>query len=407
MHICFVCREFIPSLRGGGIASYIKEMAEGLITKGHDVTVICASDNTKEESDTINDRNIRIIRLKGGDFYIPEEEKGNILYKFRPLYRYFSYRKRIRETIEQLDNIDIIEVPDFGGESYYLENMKIPVVIRLHTPSLFDRNTLKIAKYSGIKKLFYYIDKKELELINSANYVSSCSESLKQWCIDNIGTPEGKIEVIYNPIKIATQNTNYSDVIKSNNNFKVVFAGTISDVKGCGDLYEAGKVLKSKYGINVDIELYGKGGSYAKDLKSISKHDDWFKVCEKIDRESLLTVYKMADIVCFPSWWDNMPMVCIEAMLQKAIVLASNSGGMSEIITDGYDGFLVSPKNPEILAEKIYNILMLDKKSKCSISNNAYKRIIEGFSTDVIIDKTLDYYNKVIEDFKKHENTIR
>ena len=40
MHICFVCREYPPSLRGGGIASYIKEVAHGLHDAGHRVTVI-------------------------------------------------------------------------------------------------------------------------------------------------------------------------------------------------------------------------------------------------------------------------------------------------------------------------------------------------------------------------------
>lgn len=49
MHICFICREYPPSLRGGGIASYIKEIAQGLYQAGHQVTVICASDDTKKK----------------------------------------------------------------------------------------------------------------------------------------------------------------------------------------------------------------------------------------------------------------------------------------------------------------------------------------------------------------------
>lgn len=51
MHICFVCREYPPSLRGGGIASYIKEVAHGLHDAGHRVTVIAASDDTRLSSD--------------------------------------------------------------------------------------------------------------------------------------------------------------------------------------------------------------------------------------------------------------------------------------------------------------------------------------------------------------------
>ena len=65
MHICFVCREYPPSLRGGGIASYIKEVAHGLHDAGHRVTVIAASDDTRLSSDE-DDEGVRVIRLSGG-----------------------------------------------------------------------------------------------------------------------------------------------------------------------------------------------------------------------------------------------------------------------------------------------------------------------------------------------------
>lgn len=55
MHIVFVSREYVPTFRGGGIASYIKETAIGLVKKGHRVTVICASDDTNEESEYMDD----------------------------------------------------------------------------------------------------------------------------------------------------------------------------------------------------------------------------------------------------------------------------------------------------------------------------------------------------------------
>lgn len=99
MHICFVCREYIPSLRGGGIASYIKEVSYGLHLLGHQITEICASDDTRNESDDIID-GIRIIRLKGVDFIIPQVEKASLLQRFRPFYRFWSYRKRIADTIK-------------------------------------------------------------------------------------------------------------------------------------------------------------------------------------------------------------------------------------------------------------------------------------------------------------------
>ena len=75
MHIVFVCREYPPTLRGGGIASYIHEMAINLIRRAHSVTVICASDDTRVFSDRKED-GIRVIRLSGGDFILPQIEKS-------------------------------------------------------------------------------------------------------------------------------------------------------------------------------------------------------------------------------------------------------------------------------------------------------------------------------------------
>ena len=71
MHIVFVCREYPPTLRGGGIASYIHEMAINLIRRAHSVTVICASDDTRVFSDRKED-GIRVIRLR---FYITTNRK--------------------------------------------------------------------------------------------------------------------------------------------------------------------------------------------------------------------------------------------------------------------------------------------------------------------------------------------
>lgn len=146
MHIVYVCREYPPTLRGGGIATYIRLIAQGLVERGNKVTVICASDDTRISSD-YRDKGVRVIRLSGGDFILPSAESPSLLKKFRFIYRFNSYRKKIREAILELDDIDIIEVADFGAESYFLKDINAPVVVRLHTPSLFDRTTLGIRKF--------------------------------------------------------------------------------------------------------------------------------------------------------------------------------------------------------------------------------------------------------------------
>lgn len=394
MHICFVCREYIPSLRGGGIASYIKEMAHGLCEKGHKVTIICASDDTREES-TYQDKKVEVIRLKGGDFLIPEKESPSILKKFRTFYRFFSYRRRILKTILKLKDVDIIEVPEYGAEGYYLNKLSIPVITRLHTPMLLDHFYFNIQKLNKNNWHYYWQGLQEFKQMKQAKYITSCSTSLKEWSSKFLGIQSNKIQVIYNPIQTSRW------VLKTNHLQKlsvktILFAGTICDWKGCGDLTEACQMLQSNTQMPFELHLVGKTGIYAEELQRKYGHYPWFKLIGKIPREELMKRYAEADVICFPSWWENMPMVCIEAMLCGGIVIGSNSGGMSEIISNEENGFLIPPHQPKILAETIQKAINLSEQRKQEISQKAQKRIRDDFSMDTILQQTISYYQQVI-----------
>lgn len=153
-------------------------------------------------------------------------------------------------------------------------------------------------------------------------------------------------------------------------------------------------------GIKLRLNMVGKAGDFAEQLKNKYKTHPWFNLVGKVPREELIARYTTTDLVVFPSWWENMPMVCIEAMSQGAIVLGSSSGGMSEIIEDGKSGFLVEPRDSKILAEKIRQLLKLDTKQRVIISNNAKQRIKKAFSMDIVLERQIEYYKYVIKDFK-------
>lgn len=411
MHICFISREYPPSKRGGGIASYVKEVAHGLHELGHQVTVIAASDDTRQQSDEI-DNGIRVIRLSGGDFVIRGVEKASLYHRFRFLYRFLSYRKSILKTIRNLRNIDLIEVPEYGAEGYFLKKIGIPVITRLHTPAMFDRNSLGIAKYHGFNKIFSWIGKKELDLIMRSQYLSSCSQALADWTMDNLNVEKSRIKVIFNPVALPHNidqkitNEEFKDSQGAGVKPSIVFVGTISDVKGCNDLFEAGQIL-AKRKVDFDMYLYGKMGEYAKRLKLKEKGNNWFHVMGKVDREHVYSIYQQATVVCFPSWWDNMPMVCLEAMGVGAIVLGSSSGGMREIIEDGKSGYLIEPHNPQKLADKLLKLLQLNADQRKMISVNAKQRIMMHFEKSVVLGQMVNYYHDVISDYKKkNESTI-
>ena len=95
--------------------------------------------------------------------------------------------------------------------------------------------------------------------------------------------------------------------------------GTICDWKGCEDLCNAIKILHEK-GKKVSLTMIGKSGSYADMLQAKFNGESWLDIKGFMQRTELLHKYVEADLVCFPSWWENFPMVCLEAMLNGAIV---------------------------------------------------------------------------------------
>lgn len=202
MHIVYVSREYPPSSRGGGISTYLRIIAEGFAARGHQVTVIAASDDTRIKSDSLIS-GVMVIRLAGGDFLIKQSEpESGFIDKFRFLYRFHSYRKKIRDAVSSLKNVDIIEVAEFGAEGLYLNELEYPVVYRLHTPALLDHRNFSLQKLNIANFLYYYSGKKELQILrNKAKYITSCSTSLKSWTEKYVKPKATEIKVIYNPLQ--------------------------------------------------------------------------------------------------------------------------------------------------------------------------------------------------------------
>lgn len=59
------------------------------------------------------------------------------------------------------------------------------------------------------------------------------------------------------------------------------------------------------------------------------------------------------DVFCLPSLWEGLPGSLMEAMAAGLPVVATRVGGVPELVTDGYDGLLVAPGDPEALAAAI------------------------------------------------------
>ena len=96
----------------------------------------------------------------------------------------------------------------------------------------------------------------------------------------------------------------------------------------------------------------------------------------------------IADLFMLPSNYEGLPMVILEAMSFGKPVVASNVGGISEIVEDDKNGYTVE-NNADLFAEKIKYILSNEDVYE-KFSNYALKR----FEKDLTVDKMVDSYMK-------------
>lgn len=388
MNIVYVSREYPPSARCGGIGSYVRNTARAMCKRGHCVTVICASDDTRRQYEYV-DKGVRVIRLSGGDFVVPTIEGHSIWKKMRIFYRFFSYRRKVLRAIQSLNRVDVIETPEYGAEGVYASLFPAPCVIRMHAPAILDIRTGKAKKYGFSRMPWRWLACKEIGVIQKACYITSCSHHLAIWISDFLKKTVDGVNVIHNFIDVPF----WSKKISCEKDYDILYFGTISETKGVCDLLEAVRILRS-WGKDIQLCLAGRGGA---DIKESYAADTWCHFLGAVEHDRLRMLMAKSRIVCLPSWWENFPMSCLEAMAAGCIVIGTTCGGFSEIIESGKNGFLVPPKSPQLLADQILKTMLLSQTVLADIATSAQNTVNQKYSEGVVACILETYYKKIIE----------
>ncbi len=105
-----------------------------------------------------------------------------------------------------------------------------------------------------------------------------------------------------------------------------------------------------------------------------------------------------ADVLLLPSLTESFGLAALEAMSCEVPVVASDVGGLPEVVDDGVNGFLRPVGDVEGMAEAVTRILT-DDALRTELSANARRTAVERFTTDQVIPQYLEYYQEVLEQF--------
>jgi len=98
----------------------------------------------------------------------------------------------------------------------------------------------------------------------------------------------------------------------------------------------------------------------------------------------------------FPSIWpDPAPTVAFEAMSQKRTVIASDIGGLKDIVVQGETGILVPANNPDKLGEAM-DYLLERSETASEMGERGYDRYMKTYTSDVVVPMIINIYENLI-----------
>ena len=113
-----------------------------------------------------------------------------------------------------------------------------------------------------------------------------------------------------------------------------------------------------------------------------------------ITHSDLPSYYSLIDVFVHPSLRDGMPNAVLEAMACEKAVIATAVGGTIDILEDGKNGVVVNVNDPDMLAQKITELLDGPKK-RASLGKNARELIVSKFAIEKELEANLDVYRKL------------
>ena len=265
---------------------------------------------------------------------------------------------------------------------------KIPLVLNFHGAEL-----LLIRKKKWVKPLLKFAIGQAQAVFANSSFTAGKIKALRKVDVEwsPYGTTLDKNDEAYVPT-----------AHKVTDKFKILFVGRHIERKGICYLIEAAKYLpRDKF----EIRIVGVGDLTEK-LKSlaaeVSTSPDAAEIIftGKLSPEALTNEYRNANVFTLPAIVDSkgdtegLGVVLIEAMELGLPVVASDVGGIPDVVVDGESGILVPEKDPQALADA-FKRLEANPALLQKLLEGSRKRIQDCFTWDGIIERQIAAYKKI------------
>ena len=351
----------------GGIANYILTLSGSLRSKGADVIVASSGGNLEEE---FLSRGIphRYLNIKTKFEFGP-----------KAIFSAFKLARIIRD-----ENVDIVHAHTRVSQvaaSLASRMTGVPYVTTCH--GYFKVRSRKVLDTWGVK-------------------VIAISDAVQDHLKRDLGVPQERISLIYSGVETGKFAKVYTEGMKKDIRKELDLKdgpiigtiGRLSQVKGQRYLVQA---MSDIIGRKKDAQCFIVGDGDEKFalenlVRALNLKDSVHFVSSNVDTAKFLSIM---DIFVFPSVKEGLGIALLEAMAAGKACIASNIGGISDIIKDTSCGILVPVGDINSIGNAV--VMLLDNGSlRQKMGENARKQACEKFSLDVMGDKVIQLFKEVL-----------
>lgn len=349
LHLC-------ESSDTGGAESVLVSLVESLDKSCYKSVVCLLSDGWLKTQ--LDKRQIETI-------VIPQPRSFDLVWLFR-LYRLLRDR-----------TIHVMHSHEFATNVYasLLSRVTgIPVVTTAHGKNYYAEKWRRRAAYRFVAR---------------QSVMVAVSSDLKRFLAQRVGIPTGRIRVVHNGIDLSRykvqerSHTVRAELGISTGQPIIGTVGNLFAVKGQTYLLRACKTVASIYP-NFVLLVAGEGeqlGPLEKEASDLGISGNVRFLGFRDDVPSLL---QAMNVFVLPSLSEGLPLSVLEAFALQKPVVATNVGGIPEIVQDGATGYLVPPRNPEALAEKIIMFLR-NPQMAANMGRAGRKKVEDDFSLEKMV----------------------
>ncbi|SFG28070.1 glycosyltransferase family 4 protein [Sporolactobacillus nakayamae] len=397
----------------GGVWQYMTQLKKKLESYGHEVDLLGYDQSNLNV--TVFNKGLVLSREKVTpliDAHFTQENYpamyANFLVKWTEMQRYVYELSASYFGVKDYDIIHTQDVLSTVAMSR-IKDPNTPLIATLHGSVAHEiRHQLETVHKSETDYLARtYYDELEHDGAVSADTTIVCNQWLQTMLTNEFHVPKEQLKVLHYGFDTETfiQKLHQKATLEAPKGKKVIiYTGRLVELKGVNYLIDAFAKLKQ---IRNDWVGWIVGtGEKESELKSQALSlglGDSVRFLGK--REDVPSLLSQADILVLPTLIENQPLSVIEAQIAGKAVIASNVGGILEMIQHGVTGMLTPQKNADVLFGTI-NQLLSDDQLRKNLGINARKWGLTHWSIDRGTQDLLNIYLQAISAKGKGEKLV-